>query len=136
MHLAPASEASSELAPEAVEMAKAVLYRVEPDAGAPRRLHDHDVDRPEARRRPRARRCATALEAYDKRHGLQGALKAPRRRVADKKGKARRRRATRSSPFEGTPAFEQHKVLVGVGRGRGRRGRDVRRARRAPRRAR
>jgi penicillin-binding protein 1A len=111
VRLAPASEASSELAPEAVELAKAVLYKVEPEQA---RLGGFTITtsidpRLEAVARKSLR---DGLVAYDKRHGLQGPLKAPPS-VADKKGRAAPPRDA-LVPFDGTPAFEQHKVLVGL----------------------
>jgi penicillin-binding protein 1A len=109
--LAPPAEVSSELAPEAVEMAKAVLERVEPEQA---RLGGFTITTSIDPRLQAAARKALrdAIGAYDKRHGLAGALKlAPA--VADRKG---RTVAPRDAliPFEGTPVFEQHRVLVGV----------------------
>jgi len=109
--LAPAVESSSALAPEAVEMANAVLYRLEPEQA--RRggfvvTTSIDPKLQEAARKG----VRDALAAYDKRRGLQGPLK-PAPMVAEKKG-----RAVPSHdalvPFEGDPVFEQHRVLVGV----------------------
>ncbi|HEY8089512.1 MAG TPA: PBP1A family penicillin-binding protein [Polyangiaceae bacterium] len=109
--LAPAVEASSELAPEAVEMAKAVLYKVEPDQA---RLGGFTITTSiDPKLQAVARKAVRdGLGAYDKRHGLQGALKAPAL-VAAKKGKGPPPRDP-APPFEGAPSFEQHKVLVGV----------------------
>jgi penicillin-binding protein 1A len=109
--LAPPAEVSSELAPEAVEMAKAVLERVEPEQA---RLGGFTITTSIDPRLQAAARKALrdAIGAYDKRHGLAGGLKlAPA--VADRKG---RTVAPRDAliPFEGTPVFEQHRVLVGV----------------------
>jgi penicillin-binding protein 1A len=111
VQLAPVSDASSELAPEAVELAKAVLYRVEPDQA---RLGGFTITttidpKLEAVARKSVR---DAIGAYDKRHGLQGALKPPPA-IADKRGKAAPPRDA-LVPFEGTPSFDQHRVLVGV----------------------
>jgi penicillin-binding protein 1A len=108
--LAAASEPTSDLAPEAVEMAKAVLYRVEPEQA---RLGGFTVTTSiDARLQAAARKAVRdALAAYDKRHGLLGPLKAAPA-VADKKKGAPPRDAL--LPFEGTPSFEQHRVLVGV----------------------
>jgi penicillin-binding protein 1A len=111
VHLAPATEASSELAPEAVEMAKAVLYRVEPDqahVGGYTVMTSIDPKLQAAARKA----VRGGLEAYDKRHGVQGALKLPPA-SADKKGKGAPPRDS-LVPFDGVPVFEQHKVLVGV----------------------
>jgi penicillin-binding protein 1A len=112
VHLAPASEASSELSPEAVEMAKAVLYRIEPEQA---RLGGFTITTSIDPRLETAARKAIreGLMAYDRRHGLQGPLKsAPS--AALRKGKATSPRDALPAPFEGSPSFEQHKVLVGV----------------------
>jgi penicillin-binding protein 1A len=110
--LAPVTEVSSDLAPEAVEMAKSALDRLEPDVA---RLGGFTImtsidPRVQAAARKSLRE---ALGAYDKRHGLQDGLKVAA--TADRKGKRPARDATGlGAPFEGTPAFEQHKVLVGT----------------------
>jgi penicillin-binding protein 1A len=112
VNLAPVSESSSELAPEAVEAAKAVLYKVEPEQA---RMGGFTITTSiDPKLQAAARKAVrSALEAYDKRHGAQGALKAAPETSASKKGKGP---APRDAlvPFDGTPAFEQHKVLVGV----------------------
>ncbi len=106
--LATPSDAASELAPEAVEAAKAALYRLEPDQA---RLGGFTITTSiDPRVQTAARRgVREALEAYDKRHALEGPLK-PAPASADKRGRA----APRDAPFEGTPSFDQHRVLVGV----------------------
>jgi penicillin-binding protein 1A len=108
--LAPPSDMASDLAPEAVEMAKAVLYRVEPEQA---RLGGFIVTTSiDAKLQAAARKAVReALAAYDKRHGLEGPLKPPPA-VADKKKAPPPRDAL--APFEGTPSFDQHRVLVGV----------------------
>jgi penicillin-binding protein 1A len=112
VHLAPAAEASSELAPEAVEMAKAVLYRIEPEQA---RLGGFTITTSIDPRLETAARKAIreGLTAYDRRHALQGPLKASPP-VAVRKGKVTSPRDALPAPFEGAPSFEQHKVLVGV----------------------
>jgi penicillin-binding protein 1A len=110
-NLAPLREVSSDLAPEAVEMAKAVLYRVEPEQA---RLGGFSITTSIDPKLQSAARKALreALAAYDKRHGLTLGLKlAPP--VADKKGRAAPPRDS-LVPFEGTPSFEHHRILVGV----------------------
>ena len=108
--LAAPVETSSELAPEAVEMAKSVLYRVEPDVG---RMGGFTVTTSiDAKLQAAARHAVReALDAYDKRHGLDDGLKAPA--TADRKGRSPPPRDA-LTPFEGTPTFEQHRVLVGT----------------------
>ncbi|HEX3344605.1 MAG TPA: transglycosylase domain-containing protein, partial [Polyangiaceae bacterium] len=112
VRLAPASEAASELAPEAVEMAKAVLYKVEPEQA---RLGGFTITTSiDPKLEAVARKALRdGLVAYDKRHALQGPLKAPPS-VATKKGRAAPPPRDALVPFEGTPVFEQHKVLVGL----------------------
>jgi penicillin-binding protein 1A len=110
VHLAPASEPSSELAPEAVEMARAMLYRVEPEQA---RLGGFTITTSiDPKLEAVARKAIRdGLAAYDKRHGLQGPLKAPPSMA--KKGKGAPPRDALVA-FDGTPSFGQHKVLVGV----------------------
>jgi penicillin-binding protein 1A len=112
VRLAPSTEVSSELAPEAVEMAKAALDRLEPEQA---RLGGFTITTSIDPKLQAAARKAVrdTLQAYDKRHTLQGALRPPPS-VADKKGKAKPPPRDALVPFEGAPAFEQHRVLVGV----------------------
>ena len=109
--LAPPGDVSSDLAPEAVELAKAVLYRVEP---AQARLGGFTITTSiDPKLQAAARKSVRdALAAYDKRHGLESALKAPPA-IADKKGRGAPPRDG-LVPFDGTPVFEHHKILVGV----------------------
>jgi penicillin-binding protein 1A len=108
--LAPTVEASSELAPEAVEMARNVLYRIEPDvAHVGGFTITTSID---AKLQAAARRAVRdALAAYDKRHGAQDPLKVPA--TADRKGRAPSPRDA-PAPFEGTPSYDLHRVLVGT----------------------
>jgi penicillin-binding protein 1A len=110
--LAPAVDSStSELAPEAVEIARGLLYNLEPDQA---RVGGFTITTSiDPKLQVEARRALRdTLAAYDKRQGLQGALKPPPM-VADKKGRPTLARGG-LTPFEGTPDFERHKVLVGV----------------------
>lgn len=111
VHLAPAVEPASGIAPEAVEAAKAVLYRAEPEQA---RLGGFTITTTIDPKLQEAARKALrgGLEAYDKRHKLQGALEPPPATAARKGKGAPPRDAL--APFDGTPVFEQHKVLVGV----------------------
>jgi penicillin-binding protein 1A len=108
--LAPLADASSELAPEAVELAKSVLYRIDPEIA---RVGGFTVTTSiDPKLQAAARRAVRdALGSYDRRHGLQDGLKPPA--TADRKGRAPPPRDA-LSPFEGTPVFEQHRVLVGT----------------------
>ena len=110
VRLAPPSDGASELAPEAVEVARSVLYKLEPEQA---RLGGFTITTSiDPKLQASARKAVRGvLEAYDRRHGLQGGLKPPPS-VADKRGKSARPRD--GAPFEGAPEFEQHKVLVGV----------------------
>ncbi len=109
--LAPIADAPSALAPEAVEMAKNVLYRLDPTEG---RLGGFTITTSidpivQAAARQGVRE---AIAAYDKRHGLQGALKLPRP-VTDRRARTAPARDS-LAVFEGTPIFEQHRVVTGV----------------------
>ena len=108
--LAPLESTAGTLAPEAVELAKSELERAVPaDArrGGFTVTTSIDPKLEEAARQS----VRQALAAYDKRHGLEGPLKLAGA-VATKKGKTAPPRD--SIPFEGTPSFDQHRVLVGV----------------------
>ena len=114
--LAPPIEAPSDVAPEGVELARGALYRVEPEQahlGGFTILTSIDPKLQAAARKG----LREALAAYDKRHGLTGPLKVPPppadKKIAAKKGRAAPPRDP-LAPFEGTPVFEHHKVLVGV----------------------
>jgi penicillin-binding protein 1A len=106
--LATPSDTASELAPEAVEAAKTELYRLEPELA---RVGGFTITTSiDPRVQAAARRgVRDALAAYDKRHSLQGPLKVAA--TADKRGRAV---PPHDAPFEGTPSFDQHRVLVGV----------------------
>jgi penicillin-binding protein 1A len=110
VNLAPIVDSSSDLAPEAVELAKSVLYRIEPEIA---RVGGFTVTTSiDPKLQAAARRAVRdALGAYDKRHGLQDGLKPPV--IADRRGRAPPPRDA-LSPFEGTPVFEQHRILVGT----------------------
>jgi penicillin-binding protein 1A len=110
VRLAPPESAAGTLAPEAVELAKNELERVVPaDArrGGFTVTTSIDPKLEEAARQG----VRQALAAYDKRHGLEGPLKLAGP-VATKKGKTAPPRD--AAAFEGTPSFDQHRVLVGV----------------------
>jgi penicillin-binding protein 1A len=106
--LATPADTASELAPEAVEAAKTELYRLEPELA---RVGGFTITTSiDPRVQASARKgVRDALAAYDKRHSLQGALKVAA--VADKRGRAA---PLHDAPFEGTPSFDLHRVLVGV----------------------
>lgn len=116
--VAPEIEANSQLAPEAVDAARKLLMKIDP-VGAARGGYTimTTIDpKLEAAAREALR---NDLDAYDKRHSLLGPLKVPTvaAKAADKKSKKIATPIPLSkdnSPFEGTPAFEGHKVYVGV----------------------
>ena len=109
--LAVGAEVESELAPEAVELAKGVLDRLQPEQA---RFGGFTITTSiEPKLQAAARKAVReALAAYDKRHGLTAGLKLSPP-VADRKGRAAPPRDA-LVPFDGTPVFEQHRVLVGV----------------------
>ena len=108
--LAPPNDSSGALAPEAVELAKSVLYRLEPEQA---RLGGFTITTTiDAKLQADARRAIReTLVSYDKRH--QVATLGRPSSVADKKGRSAPPKGALDS-FEGTPAFESHRVLVGV----------------------
>ncbi len=112
--VAPEIEANSQLAPEAVEYARRMLQQID-SVGAARGGYTitTTIDpKLEAAAREAVR---NNLDAYDKRHSLLGPLKVPT--VAEKKSKKTATPIPLSkdnNPFDGTPAFESHKVYVGL----------------------
>jgi penicillin-binding protein 1A len=114
IHVAPSVEARSELAPEAVEIAKKMLHELEPERAKKGGFTITTTIDP--RLQAAARKAVRDdLAAYDKRHGLSGALKGPMQvAAADKKGKQPPPAPSKEPAFDGTPAFESHKVYVGV----------------------
>jgi penicillin-binding protein 1A len=112
VRLAPAHETDSELAPEAVSIARRLLLELEPERG-PRGgfTVTTTID-------PRVQAAAKKalrenLQAYDKRHGLLAPFKAPSVASAPK-GKRPAAAPAPAAAFEGTPSFESHKVFTGV----------------------
>ena len=113
VRLSPGVEASNELAPEAVEIAKKMLHELEPARAARGGFTITTTIDPRLQAAAR-KSVRDNLVAYDKRHAISGALKSPA--VASSgKGKAPKPAPPPfGPPFDGTPAFESHKVLVGV----------------------
>ena len=110
VHLAPTQEIDSELAPEAVQIARKLLAELEPDRG-PRGGFTITTTIDPAIQAAARKALRDNLSAYDKRKGLLGPLKATS--VASNK-KSKSPKALDVPPFEGTPKFESHKVLTGV----------------------
>jgi penicillin-binding protein 1A len=107
VRLAATQEVDNELAPEAVQIAKKLLFELEPERGPHGGFTiTTTIDRSLQLAARKALR--DNLGAYDKRHALVAPFKAP---AVAQKGRAK----TKDSPvFEGTPKFESHKVLTGV----------------------
>ncbi len=110
LHLAPDVEPSKDLAPEVVEIAKKTLRdRVKERAALGGYTITTTIDpKLEAAARKAVR---DDIDAYDRRHAFMGPLKVPVE--VDKRGRPVKL-APGDLPFEGTPVFEQHKILVGV----------------------
>ncbi len=107
VRLAPTKEIDSELAPEAIQIAKKVLLELEPDRG-PRGGFTITTTIDPALQAATRKALRDNIGAYDKRHGLTSPLKAT---AVAQKGKKPSKEAP---PFEGTPRFESHKVFTGV----------------------
>jgi penicillin-binding protein 1A len=115
VRLAAETEAKSELAPEAVAMAKRVLRDVaREDAARGGFVITTTID-PKVQEAAR-KALRDGLGAYDKRHGLQGALKVPPPPPSARQARSGKAAPppSRDAPFDGTPSFESHKVYVGV----------------------
>jgi penicillin-binding protein 1A len=113
VRLSPGIEASSELCPEVVEIAKKMLVELEPSRA---RLGGFTITTTIDPHLQAAARKAVRddLALYDKRHGLLGALKAPTIASSGKSKSAKAGPAPLGTPFDGSPTFESHKVFVGV----------------------
>ncbi len=112
VRLATEVEAKNELAPEAIEIARKVLREaVHDDAARGGFTITTTID---PRLQEAARKAIRdGLGAYDKRHGLLGPFKVPVTPSTAKKGKPPPPNP-KDAPFEGTPAFESHKIYNGV----------------------
>jgi penicillin-binding protein 1A len=109
VRLASVTEVDSELAPEAVEIAKKMLHEIAPDRATRGGFTITTTIDPRLQMAAR-KALRDNLAAYDKRHGLAAALKVVAATV-DKKGRAV---PPKEVPYEGTPNFERHKVFIGV----------------------
>ena len=112
VRLAPAHETDSELAPEAVAIAKKLLLELEPERGPRGGFTITTTIDPHLQAAAR-KSLRENVQAYDKRHALVAPFKSPSVAQAPSKGK---KAAVAPPPpvFEGTPAFESHKVFTGV----------------------
>lgn len=116
VRLAPAHETDSELAPEAVLIAKKLLLELEPERGPRGGFTITTTIDP--RLQAAARKALREnVQAYDKRHALVAPLRAP---AVAQAPSGRNKKAPplpsppQMAPFEGTPSFESHKVWNGV----------------------
>lgn len=105
--LAASKEIDSDLAPEAVMVAKKMLLELEPERG-PRGGFTITTTIDPALQAAARKALRENVEAYDKRKGLRAPFKA---NAVAAKG---RKPSAKDAPFEGTPKFESHKVLTGV----------------------
>ncbi|MFO0679678.1 MAG: PBP1A family penicillin-binding protein [Polyangiaceae bacterium] len=110
VRIAPLVEAKTELAPEAVELARKMLVEL---AGEGAKRGGFTVTTTIDPRLQAAARKAVRdnLAAFDKRHGLVAPFKAPPPPDPKRKTKAP---PPKDPPFEGVPTFESHKIYVGV----------------------
>lgn len=111
VRLSEAQDADSGLAPEAISIAKKMLLELEPERGPHGGFTITTTIDPRIQAAAR-KALRDNVDAYDKRHRLVAPFKA--------KGVAQAGKGKKSSPppgpatFEGTPAFESHKVFNGV----------------------
>lgn len=111
VRLAPSQETDSELAPEAVLIAKKLLLELEPDRGPRGGFTITTTIDPHLQAAAR-KAVRENLQAFDKRHALLAPFRAPSVANAGRRGK----RAAAAPPptFTGTPRFESHKVFTGL----------------------
>ncbi len=112
VHLASPESAEQGLAPEVVEIAKRTLRELAPEQAARGGFVVTTTIDPKLQEAAR-KALRGALDTYDKRHKLIGAMKPPAGPKLDRKGRVIHRAPPHDKPFEGTPAFERHKVLLG-----------------------
>ncbi|MFO0736899.1 MAG: PBP1A family penicillin-binding protein [Labilithrix sp.] len=108
--LAATKEVDSELAPEAVTIAKKMLLELEPERG-PRGGFTITTTIDPALQASARKALRENVDAYDKRKGLLAPFKA---QAVATKGKKPPLVTAKDAPFEGTPKFESHKVFTGV----------------------
>lgn len=110
--LGTGNEAEGNLAPEVVEAAKKALRDLVHDDAARGGYTISTTIDPKLEASSR-KAVDAAIDAYDKKHGFVGPLKAPPAPTVDKKGRVIKPPPPKEPAFEGTPDFAQHKVLVG-----------------------
>lgn len=111
--LGAGDEAKEELAPEVVELARKMLSLRAPEAGPLGGFTIHTTIDPTLQAAAR-KAVQNGLDAYDRKHGLIAPYKAPPPPAVDKKGRPIKAPPLREPPFEGTPRFDDHRVLVGT----------------------
>ena len=109
VRIAPTQEIDSELAPEAVSIAKKMLAELEPDRAARGGFTITTTIDPTLQAAAR-KALRDNIDAYDKRHQLLAPFKVA---AVATKGKSARA-PVKDPPFEGTPKFESHKIVIGV----------------------
>ncbi|HEX4513838.1 MAG TPA: PBP1A family penicillin-binding protein [Polyangiaceae bacterium] len=110
--LASPVTAEEQLAPEAVDIAKKTLKDLVGESAA--RGGYTITTSIDPRLQAAARKSLRdALDVYDKKHGALGPYKPPPGPTVDKKGRTVKPPPLKEPPFEGTPAFEHHKILIG-----------------------
>ncbi len=117
VRLAATVEANNELAPEVVEIARRMLLDLAHE-GAKRGGYTITTTIDPKLQAAARKAVRDGVGAYDKRHGLDQPLRAPSTAAAisDKKGRAQKAQhppKDTTPPFEGTPDYDKHKVLVG-----------------------
>jgi penicillin-binding protein 1A len=110
--LAPPVAVEEQLAPEAVEIAKRTLKDLVGESAARGGYTITTSIDPRLQTAARAS-LRDAIDAYDKKHGAIGPYKPPPAPKLDKKGRVIKPPPLKEPPFEGTPTFEHHKVLIG-----------------------
>ncbi len=113
VHLAPTVETESDLAPEAVAIARKMLLELEPARAAGGGFTITTTIDPKLQQAAR-KAVRDDLDAYDKRHSLNAPYKSSAVAAAPPKGKRPPPTPAKEAAFEGTPTFESHKVYAGV----------------------
>ena len=113
VHLAPNVETESDLAPEAVSIARKMLLELEPGRAPGGGFTITTSIDPKLQVAAR-KAVRDDLDAYDKRHALNGPFKGTAVAAAPAKGKKPAPPSREAPAFEGTPTFESHKVFTGT----------------------
>jgi penicillin-binding protein 1A len=106
VQLPPARDVESDLAPEAVQIAKKLLFELEPERGPKGGFTITTTIDPGLQQASR-KALRENLRAFDKRHHLDAPYRAP---SSSKRGHPK----SDAPLFEGTPDFKAHRILNGV----------------------